>query len=107
MDSDNYSGHTEDGIIFGVTFDKYSDGSVVLSDVTILPLWVDMKTVNGKNQYKIIPLDTAFLEDWETLVFTKVSSAKASFNRTMKIVGEVINEYRKNHNLSEYITEIE
>lgn len=107
MDSDNYSGHTEDGIIFGVTFEKYSDGRVVLSEVSILPLWVDMTRVNGKNQYKIIPLDTAFLEDWESLVFTKVSSAKASFNRTMKIVGDGINEYRKSHGLSEYITEVE
>ena len=107
MDSDNYSGHTEDGIIFGVTFDKYSDGRVVLSDVSIVPLWVDMTRINGKNQYKIIPLDTAFLEDWKTLVFTKDSFAKASYNRTMKIVGEGINEYRRNHNLSEYITEVE
>ena len=107
MDSDNYSGHTEDGIIFGVTFDKYSDGRVVLSDVSILPLWVDMTRVNGKNQYKIIPLDTAFLEDWDTLVLTKVSPAKASFNRTMKIVGEGINACRKSLGLNEVVTEVE
>ncbi len=107
MDSDNYSGHTEDGIILGVTFDKYSDGKVVLSDVSVLPLWVDMTRVNGKNQYKIIPLDINFVEDWDKLVMTKVSSAKLSFNRTMKIVGEGINEYRKSHGLSEYITEVE
>ena len=107
MDSDNYSGHTEDGIILGVTFDKYSDGKVVLSDVSILPLWVDMTRVNGKNQYKIIPLDINRLEDWDNLVMTKVSSAKASYNRTMKIVGEGVNAYRKSCGLSEYITEVE
>lgn len=107
MDSDNYSGHTEDGIIFGVTFDKYSDGKVVLSDVSVLPLWVDMTRVSGKNQYKIIPLDINFLEDWDTLVMTSITAAKQSFNRTMKLVGEGINAYRKNHGLSEVKTEVE
>lgn len=107
MDSDNYSGHTEDGLILGVTFDKYSDGKVVISDLSVVPCWVDMKRISGKNQYRIVPLDTEFLEDWDTYVLTGVSHAKASFNRTMKLVGEGLNAYRTSHGMSEVVTKVE
>ena len=107
MSSDNYSGHTEDGLILGVTFDKYSDGRVVISDLSVTPCWVDMGTVSGRKQYRIVPLSFAFLDDWDKLVITKVSDAKASFNRTMKLVGEGLNSYRALHDMEEVETLIE
>lgn len=96
MDSDNYSGHTEDGMIFGVTFDKYSDGKVVLSKVDILPTWVIRESRGGKYVFQIIPLDLT-VSDWKTFQLTDltVKEAKESYNRTMELVGEGLNAARQ------------
>lgn len=99
------NGHTEDGMIFTFSFEKWSDGTVLISDVNILPTWVDLKTVNGKKVYDIIPLD-ASIGDWSTLGLSSVSSGKASYNRTMKIVGEGLNEYRTSHGMTAVKTSI-
>ena len=48
--------YTEDGILFTVTFEKYSDGAVYLQSVDALPTWVNMRT-DGAKQYNILPLD--------------------------------------------------
>ncbi len=108
MDSDNYSGHTEDGMIFGVTFQKWSDGKIEVTDVNILPTWVNMKRESGKRIYEIVPLDVS-ISDWSQfgLSGTTLSSAKASYNRTMKLVGEGLNEYRNAHGLTPVQTVIE
>lgn len=106
MDSDNYSGHTEDGMIFGVKFDKYSDGTVVLADVNILPTWVNLKTVNGKRVYQIVPLDMS-VSDWSVFGLSNVTKAKNSYNRTMKLVGEGLNSYRTANGLEAVPTTIE
>lgn len=87
------TGHTEDGMIFSVKFDKYSDGKVVVSDVNIQPLWVDLNNASGKNIYRIVPLDPK-VSDWKTLGAANVNKAKSSYNRTMKIVGKALNAYR-------------
>ena len=84
------NGHTEDGMIFGVTFKKWNDGSVVVSQITVLPLWVsrDWNNPNG-SYYTIIPLDpdSAYWCDPNgTHGFYK--NLKASYGRTMDIVGE-------------------
>ena len=103
MDSDNYSGHTEDGMIFGVTWEKWSDGSVKLKEVEILPTWV-IRTPSGggKQTYRIIPLDTA-VADWQTfgLNETYLKQAKASYNRTLELVGSGINAARAKLSLAE------
>ena len=106
MDSDNYSGHTEDGMIFGVKFDKYSDGTVVLADVNILPTWVNLKKENGKRVYQIIPLDLS-VGDWKTFGLSDVAKAQKSYNRTMKLVGEGLNSYRTANGLEAVPTTIE
>ncbi len=93
MDSDNYSGHTEDGMIFSVKYDKYSDGKIVVSDVNIQPLWVDMNTATGKRIYRIVALDTS-VDNWKNLGVVNLANAKKSYNRTMKLVGEPLNAYR-------------
>lgn len=84
------SGHTEDGIVFSFTFAKYSDGTVILEQVDLLPTWVDLHydAETGKNVYSILPLDTQ-IEDWQTqfgLNDSRLTKAQASYNRTMAIV---------------------
>ena len=84
------TGHTEDGVLFSFTFAEYSDGTVRLDSVELLPTWVWM----GSNSYRIIPLDTN-VADWGSafnLGSDGVASAKASYDRTMKLVAEGIQE---------------
>ncbi|MBQ4037577.1 MAG: CapA family protein [Clostridia bacterium] len=96
MDSDNYSGHTEDGMIFGVTFERWSDGKVRLSEVNIEPLWVTREPEGGRQVYRIIPLDLA-VSDWHSFALDDrlVADAKASYNRTMALVGTGLNAARE------------
>ncbi len=82
--------HTEDGILFGVTFQKYSDGSVYLTGVDVLPLWVNMHENTGKLEYNILPLDQAREEAWAAsfgLDADTLKAAKDSYKRSMDIVG--------------------
>lgn len=96
MDSDNYSGHTEDGMIFGVTFEKWSDGSVRLKEVNIEPTWVIREYRSGRQVYQIIPLDLT-VPDWKVFNLTDgtVAEAKASYNRTLELVGTGLNAARE------------
>ncbi len=93
------TGHTEDGIYFTFTFAKYSDGTVLVDSVELLPTWIDLRTdSSGTKVYDILPLDTD-IADWKTqfgLSDSKLASAQASYERTMKIVGaglEEVNAY--------------
>lgn len=81
--------HTEDGIFFSFTLVKYSDGTVRVEGVEVLPLWVNLHTSTGKTVYDILPLDKA-VTDWKTafkLTDSTLTQAKDSYDRTMKIVG--------------------
>ena len=83
--------HTEDGLLFSATFEKYSDGTVYLQTVDILPTWVYMDATKYPNTYHIIPLDDATREEWGTkyeLSENTLKSAAKSYDRTMEIVGE-------------------
>jgi poly-gamma-glutamate synthesis protein (capsule biosynthesis protein) len=94
------TGHTEDGIFFSFTFVKYSDDTVRVENVEVLPLWVNLytSTATGKAVYDILPLDKA-VTDWKTaftLTDSTLTQAEKSYERTMKIVGtglEKINEF--------------
>ena len=91
------SGHTEDGVWFTVTFCKYSDGTVYLEDVDLIPTWVDLRTTNGRYYY-ILPLDGTRMDSWkEQLELSDVGLAAAtrSYDRTMAIVGEGLNQTRQ------------
>ena len=82
------TGHTEDGLLFSVTFTKYVDGTVILSGADLLPIWVDLRT-SPTTVYAIIPLDDA-IADWKTqfgLTDKTLAQAQASYERTMAIVG--------------------
>ena len=84
--------HTEDGVLFTVTFEKYSDGTVYLAEANIIPTWVNMhNNASGKREYNILPLDNSRSEEWKELFEigdNTLTSAKKSYERTMKIVGE-------------------
>ena len=94
------TGHTEDGILFSFSFAKYSDGTVRVENVELLPLWVNMYTSKqtGKVVYDILPLDDQ-IEDWKTqfeLTDSTLTQAEKSYERTMKIVStglQSVNEY--------------
>lgn len=102
------SGHTEDGMLFGVTIEKLRDGSVKIKNASILPIWVNLKMISGKRTYEIVPLDLS-VADWTSLGLDSATlrDAKASYNRTMKIVGSGYNTYLKAHSLPEVKTVIE
>ena len=81
--------YTEDGILFTVTFEKYSDGTVYLQSVEALPTWVNMRT-DGAKQYNILPLDEEKEDQWAELFNLNdamLSYAKKSMERTDSIVG--------------------
>lgn len=87
--------HTEDGALFSVTFEKYSDGKVYLAGADVLPTWVNMHSNNGSKEYNILPLDISKEDQWTemfNLTANNFSSAQASYKRTMDIVGEGLQE---------------
>ena len=87
--------HTEDGMLFSVTFAKYSDGTVILENAELLPTW-------HTRQYKILPLDKS-VENWQEAYgvdSATVTKMNASYDRTMAIVGagmEQVKNYLTQH----------
>ena len=89
------TGYTEDGVIFSVTFDKYSDGSVYLSTVDVVPTWVNMHSNNGAKEYNILPLKRLPVEEWDAkfgLQAGQKAAALRSYERTMGILEEGLTE---------------
>ena len=85
------AGYTEDGVLFTVTFEKYSDGTVYVSAADVIPTWVNMNSNNGSREYNILPLEKAKEEQWTEafgLTSGQFSAAQKSYDRTMGIVGE-------------------
>ena len=84
------TGHTEDGVLFAVTFEKYSDGTVYLAGAEVLPTWVNLSSVNGKLEYNILPLEDAKRDEWKerfNLTDSLYQNCEDSYQRTMDIVG--------------------
>jgi hypothetical protein len=91
-------GYTEDGAIFTLTFEKYSDGSVGIAGVDVLPTWVNMHTTDGVKEYNVLPLDVRKEDKWQEMFDISESTAKKakdSYDRTMKIVGDGLEECQK------------
>ncbi|MDY3225408.1 MAG: CapA family protein [Candidatus Faecousia sp.] len=85
------AGYTEDGVLFTVTFEKYSDGKVYVAGVNAIPTWVNMHSNNGSREYNILPLDKEKESEWESafrLTSAQFSAAQKSYDRTMGIIGE-------------------
>lgn len=87
--------HTEDGVIFTVTFEKYSDGNVYVAGTDILPIWVNLSDVNGREEYNILPLNDDRREEWKelyNLTEDLLTSAKNSYSRTTTIINAGLQE---------------
>ncbi len=85
------TGNTEDGMIFTVNFEKYGDGHVSVKSVDAIPTWVDLSDGN----YRVIPLDKNN-ENWAgsfNLNDYTLASAKDSYDRTMSLIGQGIDDY--------------
>lgn len=92
----NDNGHTEDGLLFSVTANKYEDGTVMIQSVDVLPVWcmgrgfirAAYPTNSSFEDYILIPLDKQ--ENWASkfnLTDAELTEAGYSYNRTMKLVG--------------------
>ena len=97
--------HTEDGVLFTVTFEKYEGGEAYVSDVIVVPTWVNMYTnSNGRREYNILPLHRNSVNSWQNdfaLSSKAYTQAKDSFDRTMDIIGNGLAE------ITEYLSSIE
>ena len=84
------TGHTEDGVMFSVTFEEFSDGTVKVAEVNVLPTWVNKFTnANWKYEYNILPLDKEQQDQWTTqfnLTQEQYTNACKSYDRTMAIL---------------------
>ena len=92
------TGHTEDGVVFSVVFEKDSTGLVRVSDVEVLPTWVNkFVTADWKYEFNILPLDLAQQDQWKTLyglTEEQFTNAKNSYSRTMEILGSGLEKCR-------------
>ena len=89
MQQSEPTGHTEDGVLFCVTFAKYSDGSVFVDSAELIPTWVNMHANSGSTEYNILPLEESTAAQWQAqfgLTDTQLANAKASFDRTQALV---------------------
>lgn len=82
MNPECTTGHTEDGMLFYYTFQKYGDGSVQLTAVDIIPTWVNKYRGGSGYQYTMYPLKNSAMAETYGFDTATVSSAKASFERT-------------------------
>lgn len=88
------TGHTEDGVLYMLTFSKFSNGTVKLSKVEFIPTWVELYTVDDRRNYVIIPLDQN--GEWKNHLSgsDSVDAALASYNRTMEILQPGLDSYK-------------
>lgn len=74
-------------------FVRDEDGQVELDWVKAMPCWVNMRS-GSRRSYMILPLDEA-VEDWQSaydLSASEYTQAKASYERTLKIIGSGMEE---------------
>lgn len=86
---------TEDGMLFSFTFAKYSDGTVVVESVNVLPTWVwRYDDDKGVRKFKIMTLDDS-IEDWAAhldISDNVLKKCQDSYARTMDTLGEGLEE---------------
>ena len=86
-----YPKEAEDGMLFQVTFAKYSDGTVVLESTDVLPTWVNRYTEDNATIYEILTMDSSEKDRWQEKMGLRddlLAACQASYDRTMAIVGE-------------------
>ena len=87
------TGHTEDGVLFSFSLDKYSDGTTVLTSVDIIPTWVDKYKGGSGYQYTVYPLESE--NDGAAkygLSGAAASKSAASYLRTKELIGQSLTE---------------
>ena len=84
---------TEDGLVFSVEFEKWSDGTVNIIGVDVLPTWVDRILSSDERVYTIVPLDPE--EDWTNYDLGTHRKLNKSYEHTMELVGEELNILRE------------
>ena len=87
------AGYSEDGAILKLTVTKYSDGSVRVKDIGVLPTWILVQGDGETRDFFILPLDST-LPDWSKafgIYGNDLSDAKSSYNRTMELVTPGLN----------------
>lgn len=89
------TGHTEDGVLFSYTFARDTDGEVYLDAVDLIPTWVDRYGTAGNYQYTMYPLENAAMAESYGLDAATVQKAKASYERTKKIMAEGLGEIQE------------
>lgn len=85
--------HTEDGLVFSVEFEKWSDGTVNISGMDALPTWVDRIISGGERIYTIVPLDPSV--DWSNYELGTHKKLTSSYEQTMELIGEGLNAVRE------------
>ena len=83
------TGHTEDGVLFCVTFAKYSDGNVYVDSSELIPTWVNLNSNSGSTEYNILPLEESTSSQWQAqfgLTDSQLADAHSSFDRTEALV---------------------
>ena len=95
--------HTEDGMLFYVTFSKYSDGEVYLESTWVEPTWVRAIDINGNTvvrdsatirRYEILPLDISQEGQWMEMFGINEATRQQladSYARTMEVVNDPVN----------------
>ena len=86
------SGHTEDGMLFSFTLKKNGSGTV-LSDLKLIPTWVNKYRGGSGYLYTVYPLENA--DDGNTKYSLDAASARRaadSYARTKAIVAAGLTE---------------
>ena len=89
MQKSDPTGHTEDGVLFCVTFAKYSDGNVYVDSTELIPTWVNLNSNSGSTEYNILPLEESTSSQWQAqfgLTDSQLADAHSSFDRTEALV---------------------
>lgn len=85
------TGHSEDGVLFSVTFEKDATGAVQVADTQVVPTWVNKFTnSDGKVEYNILPLEDSLRAQWQErfhLTDAQLAACQASYQRTIDIIG--------------------
>ena len=79
--------HTEDGALFTVTFEKYSDGTVYVAAADVVPTWISLR--EKSKTYSILPLPKGTQDTWAEkyeLDEAMMRQCQESYGRTMEII---------------------
>ena len=90
------TGHTEDGVLVTLTLYQDQEGTVSIRDVNLLPTWVYRYQEDG-SKYYILPLEDVDSLEEETGLEGIEEEARASYERTMEVLGEGLEKAREEY----------